>query len=133
MTVKIAFASSTGLFVDEHFAKADVFYIFVKSADKFIFDEKRICRCPAGHYTKAFGTIIDLLSDCEAIFVNKIGAGAAHYLIEKGVRVFDAPYPVEAVLDQVIKKNLLEDKPGSTPAKRHIRNGTADTADTLLK
>lgn len=128
MTVKIALASSTGLFVDEHFAKADVFYIYVKSADKFIFDEKRICRCPAGHDTKAFDVIIDQLSDCEAIFVNRIGVGAAHYLIEKGARVFDAPYPVETVLDQVIKKNLLEDTTSNRPVQRNIRSGTADTA-----
>ena len=126
MTVKIALASSTGLFVDEHFAKADVFYIYDKSTDKFIFVEKRVCRCPAGHDTKAFDAIIDLLSDCEAIFVNKIGAGAAHYLIEKGARVFDAPYPVETVLDQVVKKNLLEDTTGKSQPQRHNRSGTSD-------
>jgi len=110
MTVKIAFASSTGLFVDEHFAKADVFYIYAKSADKFIFDEKRVCRCPGGHDTKSFDAILLLLSDCTAIFVNRIGPGAARYLIEKGVRVFDAPYPIETVLVQVNKKNLLTDR-----------------------
>jgi predicted Fe-Mo cluster-binding NifX family protein len=109
MAEKIALASSTGIFVDEHFAQATAFYIYSKSADKFIFEEKRICRCPVGHDTNAFDAIIELLSDCEAIFVNKIGAGAAHYLIEKGKRVFDAPYPVETVLEQVIKKDLLAD------------------------
>ena len=109
MAEKIALASSTGIVVDEHFAQATTFYIYQKVEDKFIFEEKRICRCPDGHDTKAFDAIIELLSDCEAIFVNKIGAGAAHYLIEKGKRVFDAPYPVETVLNQVIKKNLLAD------------------------
>lgn len=109
MTAKIALASSTGLFVDEHFAKATAFYIYKKTDDKFIFDERRICRCPVGHDTEAFDAIITLLSDCNAIFVNRIGAGAAHYLISKGIRVFDAPYLVETVLDQVIKKSLLAD------------------------
>jgi len=109
MAEKIALASSTGLFVDEHFAQATAFYVYEKSADKFVFSEKRICRCPGGHDTSSFDAILSLLSDCKAIFVNRIGLGAAHYLIEKGVRVFDSPYPVETVLDQVIKKDLLED------------------------
>jgi len=109
MPEKIALASSTGLTVDEHFAKATAFYVYVRSEDQFILEGKRICRCPAGHNDESFDAIIELLSDCKAIFVNRIGAGAAHYLIQKGVRVFDAPYLVDTVLEQVIKKNLLAD------------------------
>lgn len=110
MAEKIALASSDGLFVNEHFAQASVFYIYENSGDKFDFLEKRVCRCPGGHDTKSFDAILLLLADCTAIFVNRIGPGAARYLIEKGVRVFDAPYPIETVLVQVNKKNLLTDR-----------------------
>jgi predicted Fe-Mo cluster-binding NifX family protein len=56
-----------------------------------------------------------MLHDCEAIVVAVIGPGAADYLINRGMRVFNGPGVVEEVLNTIIDKKLLETTASEEP------------------
>ena len=60
-----------------------------------------------GHDTTRFDKIIELLSDCDAVLVERIGEGAAAYLIGKGVRVFEVSGSIDAVLTKFIADRLI--------------------------
>ena len=116
MSYRVAVASTDGKVINQHFGHAEQFHIFDVSDENFEFLESRdINACCQGHThdISNFDRVTELLSDCQAIFVSQIGAGAAAYMIKKGVRVFEAPYVIEDVLFTVIHSQLLnsEDKP----------------------
>ncbi len=108
---KIAIATSDGFTVNEHFGHAKFFYVYELSECGHSFVEIRdavaVCQQALGHDTTRFDKIIELLSDCDAVLVQKIGEGAAAYLIERGVRVFEVSGVIDAVLDRIIADRLL--------------------------
>ncbi len=108
---KIAIATSDGFTVNEHFGHAKFFHIYELSDSGHTFAEIRdavaVCQQALGHDTTRFDKIIELLSDCDAVLVQKIGEGAAAYLIERGVRVFEVSGVIDAVLDKFIADRLL--------------------------
>lgn len=108
---KIAIASTGGREVDEHFGHAKFFRIYELSGDSFSFTEVRdavaACQHSLGHDVTHFDKIIELLSDCDALFVQKIGQGAAAYLIERGVRVFEVSGEIDAVLKKINESKLF--------------------------
>ena len=69
----------------------------------------RPCCINQSHSTSRFDQVIKLLSDCDAIFVSQIGNGAAEYMIQNGVRVFEAPYEIDEVVKITIEQKLLEE------------------------
>ena len=48
-----------------------------------------------------------LLDDCGAVIVSRIGPSVAEYLLNKGLRVFEAPYPISAVLEKLCRLGVL--------------------------
>ena len=111
MKCRIAMASSNGAEVDLHFGHANEFQIYEIDGEVHYFVESRYTRpcCQhQSHSTSRFDKVIELLSDCEAIFVSQIGGGAADYLISKGVRVFEAPYRIDEVIQITLEQGLLE-------------------------
>jgi nitrogen fixation protein NifX len=113
MAHRIALASTNGKAVDQHFRQADRFEIVDLEEDRYIFVETRrrqIGNTP-GHDTGAFDDIVRLLQDCEGVFVSQIGVGAARYLHTVGLRVFEAPYPVEGVLEKVLADRVFAPQP----------------------
>lgn len=108
---KIALTSKNGVDVDEHFGRATFFRIYELSANSYSFLESRdavaACQHARTHSKTDFDTVIDLLSDCDALLVKKIGEGAASYLIAKGVRVFEVSGSIDAVLNKFITDKLL--------------------------
>lgn len=108
---KLAVATTSGLTVDEHFGHAKFFRVYELAGNEHRFIEVRdavaACQHQLGHDTTRFDKIIELLSDCDAILVNKIGEGAAQYLISRGVRVFEVSGSIEAVLDKLAVDNLI--------------------------
>jgi predicted Fe-Mo cluster-binding NifX family protein len=105
MTFRIALSSSTGISVDEHFSKASSFYIYEIKGDVIGFLEKRIPRHSGGHCAESFDEKTGLIADCKAVFVSRIGTAAAEKLISKGIRVFEAAYPVNTVINEIKKGN----------------------------
>ena len=110
MAYRVAVASTDGKVVNEHFGHAEAFHVFDVGETGFTFLESRAVApaCgPDGHEDSAFDRIVALLSDCDAIFVARIGHGAAEYMISRGVRVFESPYAIEDVLAKVVQDRLL--------------------------
>lgn len=114
---RVALASTNGLLLNEHFGAAKFFYIYDiysnrgEIVNNYNFVEVRdavaACQQSLGHSTTRFDKIIELLSDCDALFVQRIGDGAAAYLIPKNVRVFEADGRIEDILNKIISENLI--------------------------
>ena len=105
---KIALASRDGVDVNEHFGRAAFFRIYELSADGYTFLESRDAVAARTHSKTDFDSVIELLSDCDAILVEKIGEGAAAYLISKGMRVFEVSGSIDGVLNKLIEDKLFE-------------------------
>ncbi len=105
---RIAIATSDGYTVNEHFGQAKFFRVYELDGGGHSFldvrDAVAACQQSLGHDTTRFDKIIELLSDCDALLVNKIGEGAAAYLISRGVRVFEVSGTIDAVLDKLAEQ-----------------------------
>ena len=108
---RIAAATANGFTVDEHFGHAKFFRVYDISENGHEFVEVRdavaACQHSLGHDTTRFDKIIELLSDCDAILVQKIGEGAAAYLLARGVRVLEVSGSIPAVLDRLVTDKLI--------------------------
>ncbi|MHB8065681.1 MAG: NifB/NifX family molybdenum-iron cluster-binding protein [Ruminiclostridium sp.] len=107
MKHRIAIASSDGKNIDLHFAKASQFYIYDVNDDNFDFVELRRCETILEHDENEFDKATQKLYDCMAVFVSQIGRGALSYIISKGLRVFEAPYLIESVLEKLVQEDIL--------------------------
>lgn len=108
---RIAIATSDGKTVNEHFGHAKFFRVYQTDENTYeyieLLDAVAACQHSLGHDVTRFDKIIELLSDCDALLVEKIGAGAAAYLIEKNVRVFEVSGSIDAVLKKIVSDKLL--------------------------
>ena len=108
---RVAAATSDGFSVNEHFGHANFFRVYDLRENGYDFVEVRdavaVCQQRLGHDTTRFDKIIELLSDCDAVLVQKIGEGAAAYLISKNVRVFEVSGSIDAVLKKFIEDGIL--------------------------
>jgi len=98
--MRIAFAAtSQDDEVNQHFGSARYWQIFDVYNDnsEFIETRKTNSSCK-GHCEGGFDNILDRLFDCEAIFVSKIGEGAANYCISKGKRVFECSGEIQDII-----------------------------------
>ena len=103
----IAVASTDGKVIDSHFAQAECFYVYEIADGRYKLIEKRDIAAALTHSEAAFDKVRQLLYDCDAIVVSKVGFGAAQYLLEKGLRVFEAPYAVSDVLNKFARKSII--------------------------
>ena len=108
---KVAVATSDGFTVNEHFGHAKFFRVYDINQSGYDFIEVRdavaACQHRLGHDTTRFDKIIELLSDCDALLVQKIGEGAAAYLIARNVRVFEVSGSIDAVLEKFIADKII--------------------------
>ncbi len=108
---RIAVATSDGFSVNEHFGHAKFFRVYDLGDSDYTFlgvrDAVAACQHQLGHDTTRFDKIIELLSDCDALLVQKIGPGAAEYLIQKNVRVFEVSGSIDAVLGKFLSDKIL--------------------------
>lgn len=109
---KVAVASTNGELINEHFGRAEFFYIYNLYENGYEKEEIRdviaACQHTRAHSETNFDKVISLLSDCDALLVQKIGESAAAYLVSKNVRVFEAEGNIDAVLNKFISDKLLE-------------------------
>lgn len=94
--MKIAFATTDGINVDEHFGRAGMFAIYELTADGYKLIELRRfahSRDAAIEESKGMGEIhddrvqskVDKLADCKIVFLTEIGGPSAARLVKKGL------------------------------------------------
>jgi len=105
MSYRVAFASMDGSSVDQHFGSARSFQVYDIDGSEYRHVEARKpeakCR---GHCEGGFDHLLEALSDCDAVFVNRIGQSAAEFMIGRGKRVFEAAGAVEAIIAEFLKE-----------------------------
>jgi predicted Fe-Mo cluster-binding NifX family protein len=109
MNLRAAFAS-TGEYVDQHFAAARYFEIYDISGSEHSHVETRRAEAKCrGNCEGGFDHLLEILNDCDAVFVSRIGQSAAAFMIGHGKRVFEAAGMVEEIIAELKKGNLLEE------------------------
>lgn len=87
-TRRVAIASKEGLAISEHFGHAKQFYIYDIQPDQCQLVEQRHVDhyCLGGSSDKsALAGILETISDCQAVFVAKIGDGPTEKLNARGI------------------------------------------------
>jgi predicted Fe-Mo cluster-binding NifX family protein len=100
--MRVAVASSDGIVINQHFGRADTFYIYeLKGSDGVEYIEKRkgMPFCHGGeHDDSELKSAVELLSDCKKVFVLQIGGGAQRQLIESGIEPIESRGMIQEVL-----------------------------------
>ena len=110
---RAAIATTDGKVINEHFGRAKAFHIVELTDNSYSFVETREiepCCHEQDHNESDFDKVIELLSDCDGVFVSRIGTVASAYLISHGLRVFEAPGFIEDVMNKVISDRLFDIK-----------------------
>ena len=101
--MRAAVASSDGIVVNQHFGRADTFFIYDITKDSGIkFVEKRRGRpfCHSGeHDDQELLDSIRLLEDCSKVFVLQLGRGAKEELIKCSIE----PVVACGIIDEVLQ------------------------------
>jgi predicted Fe-Mo cluster-binding NifX family protein len=112
MAYKIALASTDGKVVNQHFGHVNCFLIAEITENEYNCVELRAvppcCNGGGKHETATFDAVLELLHDVQAIIVSRIGPFASNYLERAGKIVYEAPYPIEPLLQKMIKDKLYE-------------------------
>jgi nitrogen fixation protein NifX len=112
--MKVAFATTDGINVDEHFGRAGMFavYEFTESGSRFVELRKFAdgtdnavvdTRDRGALHDDAVQGKVDRLADCKIIFLTEIGGPAAARLVKKGIMPMKVKEPVliENALNQL--------------------------------
>lgn len=117
MSYKVAFASSDGKVVNQHFGKAKNFHIVEvnKGGYKFVESRENIPSCSNfQHSTDGLINSINVIKDCKAVFVSQIGPGARRTVESNNIQAIEAPYFIEDILDKLLNSKVkLIDEEGS--------------------
>lgn len=106
MPIRIAVASNDGVTIDQHFGKADKFLIFEIEGNltKLIEERENTPICGTnGHAEEKVNDTVRLISDCEVVFVSKIGMGPALALQDKGIIAYEVSAPIKKALERFVK------------------------------
>lgn len=108
---RIAIASSDGETVNQHFGKAEKFYIyFVDDDEGYDLIEERTAPAVCGgnmHIEPEMEAKVKLFSDCRYIVVAKIGAGASRHLAVNGITSLELPGFIDDAVTKVWKYNRI--------------------------
>lgn len=129
--MKIAFATTDGLSVNEHFGRAGMFAIYELTKDCYVFIELRKFaegRDLAIEETKGMGQIheemveskVEKLKDCKIVYLTEIGGPSAARLVKKGM----IPIKVNNVvsIEESLKRLLETIQKSPTPWLRKALN-----------
>lgn len=108
MEVKIAVASTDGKVVNQHFGRAEKFYIIAADRKSLTFrcEEERsvIPVCHGGdHEDRAMEQAVKNLSDCQYVLVSRIGMRARNECEKNGIVVFEIPDEIEKAVEKLLK------------------------------
>lgn len=108
--MRVAFASTDGNYVDQHFGSARIFQVFDIEGDSYhLVEPRRVAAYCRGNCEGGFDHLLEALADCDAIFVIRIGPAAASFMIQHGKRVFEATGQVAEIIEQAIGFNMLDE------------------------
>jgi predicted Fe-Mo cluster-binding NifX family protein len=117
MNVRFAVASGDGIYVNEHFSKTDMFYIYDADYDNVQpvgQRENSSVGVMGYHDEERFSKCLDLIHDVNVVIALKIGPKAKDILLKKGVKIFITDGKVNDAIKKFIKsgkiKSLLECK-----------------------
>mgnify|MGYP001015499420 CR=1 FL=1 len=112
MAHRIAIVSTDGKTIHQHFGRAERFHIVGLSESGYEYVESRdaSASCSGFQHDEASfeRTYQAALYDCEAVVAGKIGYGASAFLTGKGLRAFEAPGMIDAVLTEMLEKQVRE-------------------------
>jgi nitrogen fixation protein NifX len=113
--VKVAFASTRGTTVDEHFGRAGAFAIYDitpegaeflelrRVADSDLDTEVVVTRGMGDLHDAAIAAKIEKLSDCKIVYFNEIGGPSAAKLVRRGVMPLktDQATPIDSLAEKL--------------------------------
>jgi nitrogen fixation protein NifX len=110
MAYKIAIASTDGKVVNQHFGKAEKFYIInvdedVSSYEVIDIRETQAACQAGGHSDNGMDTVVQLLSDVDYVLVSQIGTGAEHALKNAGITAFAISHYIDEAVKKIIEYN----------------------------
>ncbi|KNF08649.1 nitrogenase iron-molybdenum cofactor biosynthesis protein NifB [Gottschalkia purinilytica] len=110
MGLRVAVASNDGRIVNQHFGRTNKFFIFDIDGDttyKFLEIRETTPVCSLGvHDDDALQKTIELLEDCNIVFVSRIGPGAEHALKIKGIQTYEMFDYIDNSLKNLASMNL---------------------------
>lgn len=120
MKVKIAIASTDGKLVNQHFGRADRFYIVsaeeTERTVSYLEERRSEPVCHGGEHEQGMlEKTANLLSDCSYVLVSRIGVRARNELEKRGIEVFELPGIIEDSVDRMLRyvelQQLLQGEP----------------------
>lgn len=108
MSYRVAVASTDGKYVNDHFGRARQFLIFEINSTGYQFIELRsnVPSCnPEQADEGGHCKTIELLEDCRAVVVARIGPGAERVLAAHGIRAFTIPDFIDEALQYMQQIN----------------------------
>ncbi len=120
--MKVAFATTDGINVDEHFGRAGMFAVYELTPEKYLFVELRKfadgldnaiveTRGQGGLHDDRVQAKVEKLADCKIIYLTEIGGPSAARLIKKGIM----PVKVKEAVTIEESMNRLLDTVKKTP------------------
>lgn len=108
--MKVAFTSSTGETVDEHFGMASAFSVWDVSGDEAVFVGRVESVSAEGDEEDRIAARADVIADCTIVYTMQIGGPAAAKLIARKIHPMktNVPVPVAEVigkLQEVLRGN----------------------------
>lgn len=91
---QVAVASKSGMIVDQHFGQVSEFYVYEFTNGNAIFKEKRSIEKYCNGVEECdekedkITSIIETISDCDAVIAMRIGESPRNKLTQKGIKVF---------------------------------------------
>lgn len=109
---KVAVASSDGIVVNQHFGRADTFFIYeMAGTGNYRFLETRTVTpvCNGGnHNEEKLCSNISKFMDCKYILVSRIGMGAANAMEQSGVMPMELPGMIEESIGKLITYEQIQ-------------------------
>ena len=108
--MKVAFASTDKVHVDEHFGKAEEFYIWEIGPEEAAFSGVAQLKAEEGFIDDKIEARTSVLADCALVYVGEIGGPAAARLVQKRIHPIKSKdhEPITVVvekLQEVLKGN----------------------------
>jgi len=101
--MKVAFCSSDGIYINEHFGQTEKIYVYEISKDEAFFLECRNVKKsnPDVDHIDMIDEKIDQISDCRIIYFTQIGGPAAAKVIKN--KIFPVKVGPESLVETIIK------------------------------
>ena len=109
---RVAVASSDGLTVNQHYGRAEIFYIYyVDDNEGYDFLEKRkvtpVCM-DGSHNQQAMAESVKAFADCRYLVASRIGSGALQALSAQGITSMELPGSIDEAILRVWKYNQIQ-------------------------